>query len=144
MQVRHTIDATAVRELGKILDELTYGIYTVSVTKNHRRNRRNRNNRCARPVSPGIHASADTYTYTITNLMKPRGQQKRTFTGHNAALDAMSYILGLIAGKRELCPATATRVRYWDEAVRQQLRQNSAHYADDAWYSATGRHEMCV
>lgn len=140
MQIRTEIDATAVRELGRMLSSATMDLYNVQV-------------HTLRPKAPARHPARPKgqehpeqrprtgvrHAYTVTCLTK-----SKKFTGANASRDALAFILGLLEGKRGLSSAQRKRVQFWSEAVRDELRRESGHYADHAFYTLSGRNRMIL
>ena len=169
MEIPTQIRQETIRELGDILADFTYGIYQVKTRRVWRTSRCNRLCKmapcrahgkgdcapsCPRPTC-STHGRRQVQTYAITSLMIDSTTRVRkdmidgdpvlkSFTGENAALDATSFLIGLLSGKRELSKGRAQRVRFIDEELRQKLRRNSRHYADYAHYVAEGRNQMLV
>jgi hypothetical protein len=145
MRLRDIPDIHTVRELGKMLNDFTYGICTVSIHKKRPTKDAQRvNPDCATCANTGITSQAGVYRITVTDRLAPAGSERRAvvFRGHSACRDALAYLLGRLRAKSHLPPAMRTRVRMWDEALRTALRPHHRHRADYHYYSTRGMADM--
>ncbi|GAA4898275.1 hypothetical protein [Streptomonospora salina] len=168
MRIPAVVCPDTVTVLGGYLDDYTYGIYRLSAR------RRTRNLRCTprckaracrahgRSVCPRScprpacekHGPTRMWEYTLTSLVNDdQTRQNRggdpvltTFTGENACVDVISYLLGMLEAKAELKHHRARRqyVDYVRAELEGALRASGEHYANHCDLLARGRNAMRV
>ncbi|MUL41605.1 hypothetical protein FZ103_10525 [Streptomonospora sp. PA3] len=166
MRIPAVVRPETVRELGAYLDDYTYGIYRVHARRQTRRLRCNRLCKlractahgcstcppsCPRPACTK-HGPKQMWTYTVTSLINDDQTHRRsgedpvlkTFTGENACLDAVTYLIGMLQAKAELSGARRRFVDYVHDELHRALRASGEHYANFRDQLSAGRAAMRV